>query len=206
MIKQTRSLSIKFNYVIEGALKIVNTPVAIRRSLLVLAIGLTGMVVESLVAVSLPWASILIPNIALVLVVYLGFHDATILGVVLTFLLGTITDLSSGYVLGRWAAGFLIVFGIISALSQRLFVESGIAVVVISGVGVLLANVVYGALSIDSLPDSGRMIVSILGEVLATALLAPFLFRLFRYALEPRARFSGSRMGGSSRTGSVMKR
>lgn len=186
-------------------LNIVNTPVAIRRSLIVLAIGLVGIVVESLVAVSLPWASMFVPNIALVLVVYLGFHDATLLGVVLTFLLGLITDLSSGYVLGRWAAGFLIVFGIISALSQRLFVESGIAVIVISGVGVLLANIVYGALSIDSLPDSGRMIVSILGEVGATAFLAPFLFRFVRYALEPRTRFAGSRWG-SSRIGSVMKR
>lgn len=141
--------------------------------------------------------SMVVPNMLLLLVGFLAFYEVSIFGAVLSFCIGLTLDLSSGLLLGPWGAAFVSVYGMLSALSQRLFVESPLASFVAMFFSSILASFVYLVIVLQFQPlVSHKLSFSwlLLVEAIFTAVLAPFAFWALRWALLPSAS-SGSRGG-----------
>lgn len=124
-----------------------------------------------------------IPNLFLVLVVFIGFFEPSTLGALLAFMVGLLFDLFSRGLLGPHASAYVVVFGIVAALSQRIFVDSRLAVFLTVLLASLIGNVVYlivlsEFVQVESLVT--MLLRGALWEAFLTALLAPFLFVLLR--------------------------
>ena len=65
--------------------------------------------------------NIIVPNFILIMVICLGFNLVTPGAATLAFSLGLVFDLYSGVLLGPWAGTFVLVYVILSLLSQRLY-------------------------------------------------------------------------------------
>ncbi len=150
-----------------------------KRAFQILSLGLIAILIQGAVLKSI-FPSLIIPNLILILVVYLAFYEPTPFGSVLVFLLGLEFDLSSAKLLGPWAGAFVVVFILFSLLSQRLFVESVLAAIVVTFVAALVASGIYGLLAREFNPAGSHSIVNALVEALLTALCAPLLIRLLR--------------------------
>jgi len=124
-----------------------------------------------------------VPNLLVILVVYLSFYRATPFAAVLAFILGLVLDFSSGLVLGPWAASFVIVFCILAILSDRIFVESKLAALLMVFLAAIAADVLYFSLSIEFSLSYGQMLKSALASGLLTSICAwpilPFLRSIF---------------------------
>ena len=98
-----------------------------KRIALILLFGLISIALQSSVLkVMLP--NSIIPNFILILVVFIAFYECSTLGAVIAFLLGFEIDIYSGQLLGPYAAASVAVFCVLSSLSQRIFVESPVAI------------------------------------------------------------------------------
>ena len=56
--------------------------------------------------------------------VYLAFYEVSTFGAALAFLLGLQLDVSSAKLLGPWAGSFVLVYGFLGPLSQRIFIDT----------------------------------------------------------------------------------
>ncbi len=126
-----------------------------------------------------------VPNISLAMTVCIGFLDPTAFGAVLAFFLGLEYDLSSASLLGPWAGSFVLVYGGLASLSQRLFVESKMAVAFVTFVAAVFADGVALLLRspsnlLPSLGDIGALLVT---EGIYTAIAAPLIYPLMRKVL-----------------------
>ena len=144
-----------------------------------------------------------IPNLVLILVVFLGFFEVSPLGAVLVFLIGITSDLCSGVSIGPLAGAYSTVFGIIVALSTRLFVESVVAVGISVFLSSIVASVVYLLLSSYFSFGSGHTLSGILWEALITACVAPALFPFLKRLLIPRRERPATRSAARSRLAST---
>ena len=151
----------------------------IKRSTIVLLAGLVAILVQGAVLRSI-FPSLIIPNLILIIVVYLAFYEPTPLGSVLVFLLGIEFDLSSAKLLGPWAGAFILVFLLFSLLSQRLFVESVLAAIVVTFIACLAASGAYVLLAREFNPAGSHSITNALVEAFFTAICAPLVLRLLR--------------------------
>lgn len=124
----------------------------------------------------------LVPNLLIVVVVYLAFFNSMPGGAVIAFMLGLALDMVSGTLLGPWAGAFVVVYLVYATVSQRIFCESSIVFAVASFIAAILAAGVYCALTAyvpfeHGLEWVGSAILrSALLEGVGTALFAPFLF------------------------------
>lgn len=149
----------------------------IRLIVSVIAFSFAGLILQGVVLHSL-LPVYLIPNFLLIAVVFLGFHEVSVLGVVLAFLCGLIFDLFSGTLIGPWSGSFVFVYALLALFAQRLFTRS-LSTVVLS---VFLANVIatalYFALLYQFQSIEGRLFSISLIESLSSALVAPLVFTL----------------------------
>ena len=158
-----------------------------RRSVLVLILGLIAIFIQGTVLreVGPSWV---VPNLLVILVVFLGFFEASFRGATLAFLLGLELDFANGLLVGPWAGAFVVSFGILASLSQRLFVESSLAVMIAALVSSIVSNLVYFTLVYEFHPAVTVMVPFSLLEALLNGFLAPFLFVFLRTLLAPRPR------------------
>ena len=127
-----------------------------------------------------------IPNLVVIMVVFLGFYEVTAFGALLVFIIGIEMDLCSGVLLGPSAGAYSITFGVLAALSTRLFVESGFAVVLAVFGSSILSSLVYLLLVFQFSPSAGRSFSIIFLEALFTAIVAPIFFPLLKRILIPK--------------------
>lgn len=155
----------------------------LNRTIIVLVLGLLAVFVQGTLLKSvLP--ELPVPDLLLILVVYLAFYDSSPLGAVLTFVLGLQFDLFSEMLLGPRAGSLVIVYGVLAALSQRLFVESLFAAFVSVFLSSVVNSVVYIILLSDAKPTHAYFFYIALLEALFTALIAPFLFKGLKRILQ----------------------
>lgn len=154
----------------------------LRRALITFAFGLLFVFIQgTLIKAFFPGA--IVPGLALVLVVFLAFYEPTIFGALLAFLLGLESDMCSGLVLGPCAGSFVAVFGIVSLLSPRIFVESPLAIIVTVFVASIISNFVFFAVMYQVSHSSFAFSWTLFLEALFTALCCVPLFALFRRTL-----------------------
>ncbi len=123
----------------------------------------------------------IVPDILLVLCVYLGLNHHSIGGALGTFLLGYFQDSASGSPTGLNACGMLIVFVIVYLTCRRLWVDNVVSKLVLvflaslvktTTVIVLLALVVSSGSAVSSIP------AHVLAQSALTSLVAPPVFWL----------------------------
>lgn len=124
----------------------------------------------------------LVPQGVLVCVVFLAFYEFSLAGVVLAFLLGLLLDLSSGVLLGPWAGAYLVVYTMFAFLSQRLFVESAAVAMSVVAVATVLAGTVFLLLAFEYQSVTREDLLMLGGQAVASALLAPVVFRVLSRA------------------------
>ncbi|MCB0332515.1 MAG: rod shape-determining protein MreD [Bdellovibrionales bacterium] len=127
-----------------------------------------------------------VPHLLLLLTLYLAFYETSVLGVFLSFFLGLLLDLSTGLLLGPWAASFVVVYCFLSLVSDRIFVESGLAAVVISFFSTIGLHIVHFLLATNLRPALSEWGSGALIQGVMTGICAPFLFHLFRRLFHDR--------------------
>ena len=120
-----------------------------------------------------------IPDLVLILCVYLGLHEHNIGGATGAFLLGYLLDSFSGSVVGLHAFAMTIVYLVVYLVARRLWMDntlSGVAMVflgsLLKGTAIVIALAFY--LSIDRV--SLGVAETLLAEALLAAALTPLLF------------------------------
>lgn len=147
-----------------------------RSTFLILTFGACAIILQTTLLHLAPLGSA-IPDLILVICVYLGLHHQSVAGALGAFFLGYMVDTFSGTDVGLNAFAMTFVFLTVYLLSRRLWIEGSISnAVVVLAAAVLktatIASIVTmssGALTAASLRDD------ILGGVLA-AVVAPFIF------------------------------
>ena len=162
-----------------------------RRSLLVLVLGLIAIFIQGTVlrAISPAWV---VPNLLVIIVVFLGFYEASVRGATLAFILGLELDFANGLLVGPWAGAFVVSFGILASLSQRIFVESPLAAIIAVFACSIVSAIVYFTLVYEFHPAVTVIVPFSVAEAALNAVLAPFIFGVLRMALLPRTRSGGS--------------
>lgn len=124
----------------------------------------------------------ILPNLPLIITIFLGFFDQKIIGVVLCFLLGIIYDLSLGNIIGPWAGSFVCIHLSFALFAQRIFVHSYSSILFAVLIGTIFSNFI--AFIIMRMVQERQMIslMELLVESFTTALVAPFLFKLLEKA------------------------
>ncbi len=140
-----------------------------------------------------------IPNLLLIMVVFLGFFEISPIGAILAFSIGLLLDLSSGVLIGPSAGSYTLIFGVLAALSTRLFVESGFAVAVTVFICSIFGNLTYLLLVSQFSPSAGQSLGVLFGEAFTSALLAPLIFILLKRILTPKRERSSTRLGPRGR-------
>lgn len=162
----------------------------LRKALTLLILGMLGILVQGTFlkyGFSPNW---IVPNFLLIFVVYLSFYEATPFGAVLSFLLGIEFDLASGELLGPHAASMAVVFGFLSSVTQRIFVDSVLAVFLAVFLSSMFAHLIYVILLFEFKPSQSLLSLLVefsLPEALLTALVAPVMFSILRRLLLQRA-------------------
>jgi rod shape-determining protein MreD len=153
---------------------------------LILALGLIGIFLQGAVLAGIIPSRFFIPNLLLTLVVFLGFYEVSVLGAVLSFLLGLELDIFSGNLVGPWAGAFTVIFGFLALFAQRVFVESGFAVMLVIFVTSLASQLVLVVFIYEFRPIGGMGFILAFGEAFVTALVSYPLFSLYRRVLLKR--------------------
>jgi rod shape-determining protein MreD len=120
-----------------------------------------------------------IPDLVLILCVYLGLHEHNIGGATGAFLLGYLLDSFSGSVVGLHAFAMTTVYLVVYLVARRLWMDntiSGVAMVflgsLLKGVAIVVALAAY--LSVDRM--SVGVAQTLVAEALLAAALTPLVF------------------------------
>jgi rod shape-determining protein MreD len=108
----------------------------------------------------LPWQ--LKPDLLLILVVYLGFQEASLMAGVATYLLGLLQDTFAGTCLGLYGLVFLIIFLAVKGASDRLNAESPVLLFFIVLCGTLLEALIL-IFTLGFFAEAGRSWTIIVG-------------------------------------------
>jgi rod shape-determining protein MreD len=121
-----------------------------------------------------------IPQGGIVCVVFLAFYEFSLAGVVLSFLLGLLLDMSSAVLIGPWAGGYVVAYAMIAFISQRLFVESlYVAFSVVVGAA-LVSGLIFTLLAFEYQAPASEDLIVLLGQSLASGIVTPLVFRFLR--------------------------
>ncbi len=101
-----------------------------RPFLIVALVACTGLLLQSTVFHDIAYASI-VPDVLLVLCVYLGLNQHTVAGAVGAFALGYLQDAASGSPAGLNACGMVVVFVLVYLTCRRLWVDNVVSKVVL---------------------------------------------------------------------------
>lgn len=151
-----------------------------------------AVILQTTILQALPYVSV-VPDILLVLCVYLGLYQHNVGGAFGAFILGYLEDGVSGSAAGLNAFAMSLIFLLIYLTSRRLWVENVISQVVV----VFLAFMVKAAavtilLAIFASFDSGWGLVvgSLFLQGLVTAAAAPIVFALLKRTRRPSEAFA----------------
>jgi rod shape-determining protein MreD len=142
-----------------------------------LALGFEG----GLVALGVPVACI--PELVLVFVIFLSFYEVSSYGAFIAFFCGIIVDISTGGLIGPWAGAYVLSYGVVSLISDRIYIESGLSLVAVAVFMTLFSHVVTLLISMDPLTQLASGWIVILGKSACTACIAPLFFPLLRRLL-----------------------
>lgn len=169
---------------------------AFRKILVILVLGLIAIFVQGTMLKSLAPGAIIVPNLFLVLVAFLAFYEVSVFGAILVFILGLELDVASNVLLGPWAASLVAVYGILSSVSQRVFVESTLAIFLGVLCACILATFVYLVIVFQFQPRVGGLLsytLTLLVEALFSAILAPLIFGALKAFFVGRAEHAPGR-------------
>ena len=157
-----------------------------------LAVGLLALAIQSgCTQAGIP--PYVLPQLVLLVVVRAAFSESSVQATAAVFLLGLLTDLSSAVLVGPWAGAFVTVYAGLTLLSQRLFVDSGIAAACISFIATLCAGLFFSFMS----PHCDLLVwqhaLQLFGQATATALVAPWVMAILSH-------LSGRGVGSSLRS------
>jgi cell shape-determining protein MreD len=100
----------------------------------------------------------------------------------MAFMLGLLVDMSSGVLLGPWAGSYVVVYSIFVFLSQRLFVESAFVAMAVVALATVISGVVFLLLAFEYQAVTREDLIMLAGQAVASALVAPLVFRLLSRA------------------------
>jgi len=147
------------------------------RALVILAYAIAAIAAQGMLG-HLGFPSALIPQLLIILVVALSFSEVNAFGCVMSFAIGLLLDFSSATLLGPWAGSCVVVFGVLAVLSQRLFIDSGVAAMVITFSSVVVANVLFSLFGSEYPALTWDYPQKVFGQAVVTALLSPFILGL----------------------------
>lgn len=165
----------------------------LRLAISIIVLSLLLVVIQGgVLKMALPtWA---VPNLFLVVVVFIAFRVPTVGGVLVAFCLGLILDLSTGKLLGPNAGSFAVVCGFLASISQRLYIKSYPAVAVTVFFSSLLSTLLFLVFTYEVRGISGVGLANSLLEGVITAAIGPFLMSLMdRYLPQDRETYGLSR-------------
>ena len=154
------------------------------RTLLTFVFAFFLLVFQSTFAHVVPW-DMFVPNAALAVVLYMGLHDHDLgRGALISFGIGYMMDAFAGSPIGLFTFVSVAVFLISKVAAWRLFLQGWIFEIILSFFLALVAGGVI--LTIRALfdQDFGSLLSHlkiVLLRALATALVAPFVFRGMRW-------------------------
>ncbi len=102
-----------------------------RIALAVAVAALAGIVLQTAVFPAVPGLPV-VPDLLLVLVVYVAMRRAEVAGVLGAFALGYVLDTFSGTMLGVNAFGFVAAYGWVHLVARRLWTEGGLPLMVVA--------------------------------------------------------------------------
>ena len=164
---------------------------------ILILIGLGALMAQG-VLVQLGLPAYATPQLLLLVVVYLSFSDISVQGSLAAFLLGVMLDLSTAILVGPWAGAFIVVYGGLVLLSQRLFIESGIVACFVSFFATIVSGAFYTLLS-----QQGDILVwshaaQLFGQACATAIVAPCVISSLSHRFKRRSASLPGRMSQPS--------
>lgn len=139
-----------------------------------------GLVLQSTALHALPGGGA-VPDILLILCVYLGLHRHSVSGALGAFVLGYVQDSFTGTAVGLNAAAMCVVYLTIYLTSRRLWVDNLISKVVVVFLAAVIKIVVVTMLSMVfiSWPAlSGNMVSMLTLQALLTAACGPLVLRV----------------------------
>ena len=170
-----------------------------KRMLLIIAVALGAIIVQSWAHWAMP--SLVVPDLILVIVVFLSFYEVSQWGALLVFTIGLIFDMSSGVLLGPRAGASVVVFGFLSSMSQRIFIESPIAAMVCVFCASVVNHLIYVILVFEFKQDevitwSHFLGFRVIAEGFMTAIVAPPFMRFLRKLFVRGGASAASRLAG----------
>jgi rod shape-determining protein MreD len=142
---------------------------------LYLLVGVVSLIIQGIL-LHCGLSEYLVPQLVMLLVVFLAFYEPTVAGSVLAFALGLLLDFASADALGPWAGACVTVFGVFALLSQRLFIDSPVVAMVVSALAVISVESLFLVIGVRSPSLSWVLAATTVSHALVTALFAPFLF------------------------------
>jgi rod shape-determining protein MreD len=156
------------------------------RALLFCFLGLVAILIQGiLLRFGLP--DFLLPQLVLVLVIYLGFNEISVVGAFVAFCLGLLLDFSSALLLGPWAGALVTVYGVLAVLSSRLFIESPLVAAFISFWASIAVSLIYMMLGYEYRTLVWDDLYRIVGQAVCTAVIAPILLGSLGRRLKKRS-------------------
>ena len=166
----------------------------LRKAITILLLAVVGILVQgTLIKALFPGA--ISPSLLLIMVVFLAFYEGNFWGLATAFCLGLLLDMCSGLLLGPWSGAFVLVFAGVSSLSQRIFVESPVAVMITTFLSSLFSNLVYFLIVLQVRRSGFVFSWSLALEALFTAILCVPLFPFLRWILVAAPSVSSRRVG-----------
>ena len=154
----------------------------LRLFLVAIFVSLGGLSLEgALIAMGIPLS--LVPELVLIFVIFISFYETSAYGAFLAFLCGLMVDVSSGQLLGPWAGAYVLSFGAVSLISDRIFVESGLSLLSVAIFMTLFSHAVFLLIAVDPISQLLSGWIVLVGKSLTTAFVAPLFFPLLRRVL-----------------------
>ncbi|MCX7817140.1 MAG: rod shape-determining protein MreD [Syntrophales bacterium] len=126
----------------------------------------------------------LVPEISLVIIVFLGFHLDTIRGCILSVIIGFLVDCLLGTLTGFNMFIYTFVFFLSRLIAPHVYVEKREAIIVVTllcAFGKMVLEVFLGKW-VYNLEISGELIGLYLVQLIIVSYLAPLVFELLRYS------------------------
>lgn len=152
--------------------------------LILIAVPLMAVFHSALIEPLAPWAPNI--NIVLPLVIAIATVHPTPLGVCAAFFAGLLSDVGIALVLGPQAGSAVIVWLLIAMISNRVFVESKVTLLVLAVLASTAFSLSRLAFTLQFIPAATQSFSSILGEAFFSAILAIMLTPVLRQFLSPR--------------------
>ena len=124
--------------------------------------------------------NILMPNLFLIIVIYLSFYETNVLGLIFSFVLGLLYDISTSTLLGPYAASFVTIYTRFAIFSGRIFIDTTISLIIITAISSIICDIIYMILIFTFLPDKNNISFEILLGSISTAIISPIMIYILK--------------------------